>query len=419
MIVYKFGGASVKSAETIRNLLKIIRLQNKNLFIIVSAMHKTTNELEGLLNRYFTNENMQGQFGKIYKFHFEIMNDLFTNKSPIWIEINNIFNQLKKLLKEKKSYDYDEMYDKIVPFGEIISTTIISTYLQENGIDNLWLDARDLIITDNNHRAANVDFNATRNKLTNITNFTKNKIFITQGFIGATNNGTPTTLGREGSDYTAAIIANILDAQSLTLWKDVEGIYNADPNKNPNAIKLEKISYREATELAYFGAKIIHPKTAKPLMNKGIPIVIRSFLNIEKKGTIVGNFDEKISPVIPIFIENKNQVLFTISAFNFEFINEKMLERIFKIFNQFKIKINLLQNSALNLSLCFDYNPNNFESLVAEIKKYFNTKYNKNLTLLTIRHFTEKSIKETIANKKILMEQKNRVNAFFVIDDQT
>jgi len=419
MIVYKFGGASVKSAETIRNLLKIIRLQNKNLFIIVSAMHKTTNELEELLNRYFTNENMQGQFGKIYKFHFEIMNDLFTNKSPIWIDSNNIFNQLKKLLKEKKSYDYDEMYDRIVPFGEIISTTIISTYLQENCIDNLWIDARDLIITDNNHRFANVDFNATRNKLTNITNFTKNKIFITQGFIGATNNGTPTTLGREGSDYTAAIIANILDAQSLTLWKDVEGIYNADPNKNPNAIKLEKISYREATELAYFGAKIIHPKTAKPLMNKGIPIVIRSFLNIEKKGTIVGNFDEKISPVIPIFIENKNQVLFTISAFNFEFINEKMLERIFKIFNQFKIKINLLQNSALNLSLCFDYNPNNFESLVAEINKYFNTKYNKNLTLLTIRHFTEKSIKETIANKKILMEQKNRVNAFFVIDDQT
>ncbi len=418
MIVYKFGGASVKSADAIRNLLNIIKLINERVFVIVSAMNKTTNELEELLNRFYSQENLQGQYGKIYKFHFQIMNELFSPKSSIWLKINAIFDELKEILKEKKQIPYDVMYDRIVPFGELISTTIISTFLTENGVENQWIDARKFMITDDNHRVARVNFEKTNKKLKELVDFQDNKIYITQGFIGATEAGISTTLGREGSDYTAAVVANLLDANSLTLWKDVAGIYNDDPKTNREAVKLEKISYREATELAYFGAKVIHPKTAKPLMNKGIPLLIRSFLKPDENGTIVGNFDKKILPVVPVFITNENQVLLTLSAFDFEFINENFLEKVFAIFNRFKIKINLMQNSALNLSLCIDYNENNFDNLITELKKFFNVKYNKNLTLLTIRHFSEKNISEKINDKKIFMEQKNRLNAFFVIDEK-
>lgn len=417
MNVYKFGGASIKSAEAVRNLLKIISKNDENLFIVISAMDKITNELEILLNKFFNNQSFDQQLQNIYSFHLNIISQLFNSDSDIFNIIENSVNKLKNFLVESNKHNFDKTYDSVVSYGEILSTLIISNYLNENGIENKWLDAREIISTDDNFRQASVNFIDTSKNINNVLKTSKYKIFIIQGFIGSTKNAETTTLGREGSDYTASVIANITNANSLTLWKDVSGIFNADPKLMKNATKLEKISYREATELAFFGAKIIHPKTAKPLMEKNIELSIRSFNDVSEKGTTVGNFDFKISPVVPIYIYNTNQMLITLSDPNFQFISEDFFEKVFSIFKKFKVKINLFQNSALNLSLCFDNNKNNFEQLFSELEMYFNARYNQNLTLITIRHFSEDIINKTIENKKILMQQRNRLNAFFLVED--
>lgn len=417
MNVYKFGGASVRSAEAVRNLLRIISKNDENLFIVISAMDKMTNELEILLNKFFNNQFYDEQLQKIYSFHLNIISQLFNSESDIYNILKNNIDELKNLLVESNKQNYDKTYDSIVSYGEILSTLIISNYLNVNGIKNKWLDAREIISTDDNFRQASVNFEDTSKNINNVLNISDHKIFVLQGFIGSTKNGETTTLGREGSDYTASVIANITNAHSLTLWKDVAGIFNADPKLINNVTKLEKISYREATELAFFGAKIIHPKTAKPLMEKNIELSIRSFTDVSKKGTSVGNFDFKISPVVPIFIYNSNQMLITLSDPDFQFISEDFFEKVFSIFKKFKVRINLFQNSALNLSLCFDNNKNNFEPLFSELEMYFNAKFNQNLTLITIRHFSEDTINKTIENKKILMQQRNRLNAFFLVED--
>lgn len=414
MKVYKFGGASVKNADAVKNLAKILSRESADLVVVVSAMHKTTNALENILLKYFKGEKFIDDFKDIVAFHHQIINNLFKKPDVFYRKFNKITDCLLNYLNNPPSDNFDKEYDAVVSFGEILSTKIISCYLNETGIENLWIDAREVIKTDDNYRAASVDLEKTKPKLFKSLNFSKNKIFITQGFIGSDKNEETTTLGREGSDYTAAVIANLMNAESLTLWKDVAGIYNADPKEKTDAVKLDKISYREATELAYFGAKVIHPKTAKPLMNKDIELSIRSFNNVEEKGTSVANYAEKISPVVPIFIFSKNQVLVTISSN--DFIDEYLFEKVFSIFRKFKTKVNLLQNSALNLSLCFDYNQNNFESLLQELKLKFKVKYNSNLSLLTIRHYTENVIKDCTKNKKILLEQKNRLNAFFLLE---
>ena len=416
MQVYKFGGASVKSAATIRNLLNIIKLCDDNLVVIVSAMGKMTNAFEILLEKYLCKKEYISDFDKIISFHQKIIKHLFNENSKIHLIIQNIFSELNKILSIPATDNFDKNYDTIVSFGEILSTNIVSVFLNENHIENQWLDARKLIKTDSNFRNAKVDFQLTETNLKKAVDFNNKKIFLTQGFISSDKNNKTTTLGREGSDYTAAIIANILNAEKLTLWKDVEGIYNADPKLISNATKLEKISFREATELAYFGAKIIHPKTSKPLKNKNIKLVIRSFINYKKTGTIVDNFSQKISPLIPIIIYKHNQILLTISSKEFDFIDEYVFEKIFSILNKYKIKINLMQNSALNLSLCFDYNQNNFVNFLSTIDESFNYKYNKNLTLITIRHYTNDVIEKEIKKKIIKLEQKNNVNTFYLIE---
>jgi aspartate kinase len=417
MKVFKFGGASVKSAQAIKNILEIIKLEKNNLFIVISAMDKTTNELENLLSLYFKKQMLQAQYGKIYMFHFKILNELFSSKSTIWIKINKLFEEIKKILKYPPDMqNYDKTYDSLIPYGELLSTTIISTFLNENGLQNNWLDARKILITDENFRQASVNFELSKEKIAQL-NINENNIYITQGFIGSSQKNT-TTLGREGSDYSAAVFANLLDAESLTLWKDVDGIYNADPKIIKNTIKLEKISFREATELAFFGAKIIHPKTAKPLMQKNIKLYIRSFNNPQNIGTVVSNFKQKIYPVTPIFIFNKNQTLITLSSRNLEFISENFLEKVFFIFDKNKTKINLIQNSALTISLCFDHSERIFSKLIAELENFFEIKYNNKLTLLTIRHYNNQVIDEAIKNKKIFMQQKNRLNAFFLYQEQ-
>lgn len=415
MKVYKFGGASIKSAVAIKNIANILLYESSDLMLVISAIDKTTNALEKLLLKYFNHQNFDDEFNFIYNFHFQIINNLFNNNDNFFINFKKITDSLYKYLCTKSSDNFDKEYDTIVSFGEIMSTHIISAYLNKINIKNKWIDARKIIKTNSNFRAADIDFNATIKRIKENIDFKEHKIFITQGFIGSDNKQITTTLGREGSDYTASVIANLLNAKNLTLWKDVAGIFNADPKLKTSATKIEKISYREATELAYFGAKIIHQKTAKPLIDKNIPLTIRSFNNLNETGTTVSNFNYKIFPIVPIYIFNKNQTLITISSNNF--VNEYLFEKVFSTFRKFKTKINLFQNSALNLSLCFDYNPNNFENLLIKLKENFKVRYNSGLTLLTIRHYNEETIKKCTLNKKILLEQKNRVNAFFLIEE--
>ncbi len=415
MQVYKFGGASVKSADAIRNLSTVLKEQKSDLLIVISAMSKTTNALEKLLMKFFFNKNFEDEFNYILKFHSKVAINLFKNKHFFHSVLKKHFNELLDFLKNGNKENFDKTYDAIVSRGEILSTLIISFFLNEQGIENKWLDARKFIITDDNYRAASVDFELTKKRLFDEVDFKKHKIYITQGFIGSTKEGIPTTLGREGSDYSAAVIANLFNAENLTLWKDVAGIYNIDPKMTKDKIKIKKMSYREATELAYFGAKVIHPKTTKPLMCKNISLKIRSFNNVLEQGTIVANFKEKIEPKVPVFIFIRNQILATITTN--EFIDEFIFEKIYSIFKNRKTKINLLQNSALNLSVCFDYNSNNFKELISDLTKDFSLKYNSGLTLITIRHYTKEAIRKVLKNKKIILEQKNRLNAFYLIEE--
>lgn len=417
MKVYKFGGASVNSSDGIRNVLKIIDLCEDKLMIIISAMGKMTNAFEVLLKKYLSKSEYFDEFDLIYRFHFDLIDELFEKNSEIFEKIENIFKKLEEKLSLPFSDNFDKEYDEIISIGEIISTNIVSEFLNENNVKNKWLDARKLIKTDSNFRSAKVDFEQTSINIKSAINSNSDKIFITQGFIASDSKNRTTTLGREGSDYSAAIFANILESDELTLWKDVEGIFNADPNLLDDVIKFNKISFREATELAYFGAKIIHSKTAKPLMNKGIKLIVRSFVDNEKEGTTVADFKQKISPLVPILIFKNKQILLTISSKEFEFINEYIFEKIFSILNKFNVKINLMQNSALNLSLCFDYTPNNFDSFLKSIEENFNYKYNKNLTLITIRHYNEETIQKITKDKNIKLEQKNNLNAFYLVEE--
>ncbi len=416
MKIYKFGGSSVKSADAVRNLKAILKSENDNLVIVISAMDKTTNNLEKLLNLWRKGEDFDEQLSKIMDFHTKIATDLMP-ESLIMPQLSTFFEELIDKISNSNPENYHESYDRIVSYGEIFSTFIISTYLNYEGLKNKWLDAREILITDNNFRQANVDFELTAQKIRQEINETEKK-YIIQGFIGGTIDGKPTTLGREGSDYSAAIFANLLDAESLTLWKDVDGIYNADPKIFHDAQKIQKISYSEATELAFFGMKIIHPRTAKPLINKGIPLFIKSFEKFHTHGSIIDNFEFKISPNVPVFIVNDNQALLTLRSKNFEFISEKIFEKIFHIFNKHKIKINLIQNSALTVSLCFDYFEITFGKLLSDLQQYFYTKHNKKLTLLIIRHYSDEILKKKLSGKKIILEQKNRLNAFFLYENK-
>lgn len=412
MQVFKFGGASVKNAEAVRNMAQILKLQNEKILIVVSAMDKITNALEKLFSAHLGSLSITEDFEIIKNFHLKIIKDLFDDKTEVLQHIEIEFERLENFLNNNKSKDFDFVYDQIVSFGEIFSTIIISHYLNSIGVKNIFLDARQIIFTDDNYRYASILNEVSQKNLQKNVTFEDCKFYIIQGFIGTDQKGYTTTLGREGSDYSAATFANLLDAQNLTLWKDVAGIYNADPKIFPNAVKLNIISYREATELAYFGAKIIHPKTARPLMLKNIPLYIRSFKNPSENGTNVENVSDPISPLVPIYIFNPNQVLITI--YNDDFIDENLYEQIYSTFKKFKTKINLVQNSALNLSVCFDFNSNNFNQLIEELKIRFQIRYNTELTLLNVRHYQNLENLDFLNDKQVLMEQKSRLNAMFL-----
>ncbi len=416
MKIFKFGGASVKSAKAVRNLANILsNFKDENLVLVISAMGKTTNAMEQIIEaRWKKQELTQDHLDQLFLFHEEIIQDLFESGHDFFQDYNAYKAKIKDAVLLPVTDNYDFEYDRIVHYGELLSTKIVSAFLNKEGIGNTWLDARKIIRTNNNYREAKVSWEIT-SKLVN-EYISNDGIFIIQGFIGHTDDGYITTLGREGSDFTAGIVAWCLNAESVSIWKDVPGMLNADPKYFDEVEKLDKISYREALELSYYGASVIHPKTIKPLRNKEIPLYVRSFKDINEKGTVIQTSDENDTK-IPSFIFKVNQVLISISTRDFSFVVEENLEDIFGIFNRHKVRINLMQNSALNFSVCTNGDPHRIPGLIEELKSKYRVLYNEGMELVTIRHYNDETIERVTINKKILVRQKSRRTARMVMQD--
>jgi aspartate kinase len=420
MEVYKFGGASVKDAKSVQNVAGIIQASSSDLVVIISAMGKMTNLLEDIVMSYFSGISYQGSYTNFKRYHDEIIMSLNLVADSDFMSIySQLFVKMEHRLLQEPSTHYDYEYDQLVGYGELVSTVIVAGYLNKLGIGNEWLDARKIIRTDNNYRDARVDWELTQALFLSKTGPLfqepgKRKICITQGFIGHTNTGQVTTLGREGSDFSAAIAAWCLDAQSVTIWKDVPGMLNADPKYFNNTQKLSKISFREAIELSYYGASVIHPKTIKPLQNKGIPLFVKSFLNPEEEGTIIQESVQHDS-LIPSYIFKENQVLISISPRDFSFIVEENMRDIFDLLDQHKIRINLMQNSAISFSICIDFDTMKVPRFIEKLSSNYVVKYNESLKLLTIRHYNDQVINKLVNTAQVLVEQKSRQTARFVL----
>lgn len=391
MKIYKFGGASVKDADNVKNVANVLRTVGySDSLLIASAMGKTTNALEVVVHNYFQNRFDLAESVQIVKdYHLAIMRNLFTDTThAVYLAVEAIFESLTSFLLNNKSPNYNFVYDQIVSYGELLSTTILHHYLQLSGISNTWIDARNLIKTDTTYRDANVQWEATEAAITQTID--KQELYITQGFIGSDYNGFSTTLGREGSDYSAAIFAYALHAESVTIWKDVPGVLNADPRYFEETTLLEQISYQEAIELAFYGASVIHPKTLQPLRQKEIPLYVKSFVNPTLAGTSVSKGAD-LKPAIPCFIVKKNQLLISLSSKDFSFIMEQNISDIFKLFCEYNIKVNVIQNSAISFSVCVEDKFNHFEELRQKLNDHYRVSYNENVSLYTIRHFNETS----------------------------
>ena len=410
MQVFKFGGASVKDANGVKNVASVLqKVGYKNTLIVVSAMGKTTNALEVVINNYFNNKKeLQSAIQEVKKFHNAILLDLFDSDRyrnehhPSFKKITALFDELSSFLEVNKSPDYNFVYDQVIGYGELVSTVIISEYFNDIGITNHWIDAREHIKTDNYYRRGNVNWEDTQNLITK--HFNKSVLNITQGFIGSDANNFTTTLGREGSDYTAAIYAYCLNADSVTIWKDVPGVLNADPRYFENAQLLNKISYREAIELAFYGASVIHPKTLQPLQQKEIPLYVKSFLKPEEQGTMVGK-EVILEPNIPCFIVKKDQVLISLSSLDFSYIVEENISEIFSLLHTYKMKVDVIQNSAISFSVCVDNIYNNLDKLLLHLKAKFKVTCHENVSLYTIRHYNENAINQLEKGKTILLKQ--------------
>lgn len=416
MLVFKFGGASVKDPKGVKNLLNIVRKYNDNLIIVVSALGKTTNALEEILKLSFDDISTSiSKFEILKKYHFELVKELFADENnPVFKELELEFSNLHSELFNKTYDSFDVKYDQVVSFGEVFSTKIVSAYLNSQHLPNNWIDIRKVFCTDNNFREANINFEKTKINAELAFSFKNQNTYLTQGFIGATNEGLSTTLGREGSDYTAAVLANLLNAEKVIVWKDVDGILNADPQFFNETEKLDKISYQEAVELAYFGAKVIHPKTLKPLHNKNIPLFVRSFINPEGSGTEIDCFN-KYDQNLPIFILKKDQMLISLFPKDLSFVFEDELSKIFRYLSEHKIRVNLIQNSAISISLCIDNANSKSKQLLERFKADYKVLYNDQLELLTIRHYSEDAVLKVTNGRKIYIEQRSRHTAHFVI----
>lgn len=408
MEVHKFGGASVKDDNGVKNITRVLKsLTATPKIIVISAMGKTTNAIEEIINSYFhTPEKVKENIDLIKSKHLAIANNLFkTPNHSIFTCIENLFTELEYFLEKNKSPNYDYVYDQVIIYGELLSTKIVSTYLNENNFENTWIDARNLIKTDATYRDAQVNWAQTKTQIQNTIN--PNKITITQGFIAADEHNFSTSLGREGSDYTAAILAYATNAKSVSIWKDVDGLLNADPRHFENPILLEEISYSEAIELAFYGASVIHPKTLQPLQKKEIPLHIKSFYHPEALGTTVGK-GTKLKPEVPCYIVKHGLVLLSLSSLDFSFFVEENISEIFALFHKYQIKVDLIQNSAISFSVCVDNKFNNIDKLITHLQAKFKVSYNKDVSLYTIRHFTPEAQKKIEKNKHVLLKQVTR-----------
>ena len=419
MKVFKFGGASVKNAQAVKNVASILSLyKGEKLGVVISAMGKTTNAMEKLIDAHWNNNKdlLKGLTRELKQFHYDIMDELFLNRSSkVFNDVDDVFDGLEERFNRECSENYDFEYDQLVGFGELISTKIISAYLKEVGYRVNWMDARTLIQTDDMFRQAELDWEHTERNFNMkfVPEFDNADILITQGFIGGNANST-TTLGREGSDFTAGIVAYCCDAESVTIWKDVPGMLNADPKWFDHTVKLDQISFREAIELSYYGASVIHPKTVKPLQNKRISLHVKSFLDPSAEGTVIQESTTS-DHLVPSFIFKMNQVLFSISPKDFSFIVEKNLSDIFARLSKANAKINLMQNSALKFSILLDGDKVDSSQILEVFKDSYDVKFNEGLELVTIRHYDQATIDRVTEGKEILLQQKTRETARLIV----
>ncbi len=410
MKVFKFGGASVNTIERTKQVSSILEpYTNDKLLIVISAMGKTTNALEKVAEAFYAGnkEEALSLFEGIKQTHLAILKSLLTQNIEAAVEdLKNFFTEVEWLLHDKPVKDYDYYYDQVVSSGELLSTSIVSYFLNERGITNTWIDVRDIIRTDDNFRDANPDLYFTQSKVDEVIKplFAFANTIITQGFIGSTDENESTTLGREGSDYTAALFANMLNADSLTIWKDVEGVMNADPKEFDDATFIAELSFTEVIEMAYYGAQVIHPKTIKPLQNKNIPLHVKCFLQPELPGTIISNKTAHNLP--PIVVVKSNQALMELSSKDFSFVSETLVSRLYEIFSTVKVRPNLTQNGAISMLCSLDDVPEKIEKLALAASAIFDVQIEKNLTLLTMRHYTKELIERLTKNKTIVLEQK-------------
>lgn len=405
MEIYKFGGASVRDAASVRNVAEVVAQSGiKDKVIVVSAMGKMTNAFELVVTGYLEKLSIPKEKLAIVKeYHNSIARELFGDgPHPVFKEISSLFGELVNFMGHNKSTQYDFVYDQIVCFGEFVSSTIVSAWFKEKGIEHTWLDARHLIKTDSTFRDATVNWSATQDNIS--ARIKSGKLYLTQGFIGADSNNFSTTLGREGSDYTAAIFAYCLNAQKVTIWKDVPGVLNADPRVFENSQLLNQISYEEAIELAFFGASVIHPKTLQPLQRKEIPLYVKSFIDPAGEGTSVRK-GQTLIPEIPCFIVKKEQVLISLSTLDFSFMVEENISEIFRLFHHYQMKVDLIQNSAISFAVCVDNRFNNLEKLIQHLKARFKVNYIEGVSLYTIRHFNEEALEMLEKDKEVLLKQ--------------
>lgn len=408
MRIFKFGGASVKDADGVKNVYDVLqKVGHEDVLVVISAMGKTTNALEVVIKNYFEKSNeFHASLQEVRKYHNQILLDLFDDEEhDVFFAVNSHFADLEYFLRSNKSPNYNFVYDQVISYGEIVSTTIVSHYFNEQGLKNNWIDVRNFIKTDATYRDANVDWEQTQKLISK--GVKKKALNITQGFIGSDENNFTTTLGREGSDYTAAIFAYCLSAESVTIWKDVPGVLNADPRYFENAVLLNQISYREAIELAFYGASVIHPKTLQPLQKKEIPLFVKSFINPLLPGTSVSK-GQDLEPKTSCFIVKKNQLLISLSSIDFSFIMEENISEIFGLLHKYKIKVSLIQNTAISFSICIEDQFGNFNELKTILSKKFKVSFNENVSLYTIRHFTKEAAEMVEKDKTVLVKQISR-----------
>jgi aspartate kinase len=408
MRIFKFGGASVKDADGIKNVFSVLeKVGHEDTLVVISAMGKTTNALELVIKNYFEKSGeLNSSLQDVRKYHNQILLDLFDDENhDVFYAVNSHFADLEYFIRSNKSPNYNFVYDQVVSYGEIISTTIVSHYFNYAGLKNNWIDVRNFIKTDATYRDAEVNWEKTQLLISK--GVKKKALNITQGFLGSDENNFTTTLGREGSDYTAAIFAYCLNAESVTIWKDVPGVMNADPRVFENAILLNQISYREAIELAFYGATVIHPKTLQPLQKKEIPLHVKSFINPLLPGTSVSK-GKDLEPEAPCYIVKRDQLLISLSSIDFSFIMEENISEIFALFHQYKMKVSLIQNSAISFSVSVEDKFGNFNELKAILSKKFKVSYNENVSLYTIRHFTKEAAEMVEKDKTVLLKQISR-----------